>query len=115
MSTLPENRLRQFKLIQSRLQHFWKRWSTEYIPQRQRRGRWTEMSKNLSIGDLAILRDDTAPPIHWRLVRIKEIHPGADGVIRVVTVRNSTGTEFRHPVNKLALLPNPEDEDLEGQ
>ncbi|KAF0749800.1 Integrase catalytic domain-containing protein [Aphis craccivora] len=72
----------------SRLQHFWKRWSTEYIPQLQRRIRWTEMSKNLSIGDLAILRDETAPPIHWRLVRIKGVHPGADSVARVVTVRN---------------------------
>lgn len=115
VSTLPDNRLRQFKLIQSRLQHFWKRWSTEYMPQLQRRGRWTEMSKNLSIGDLAILRDETAPPIHWRLVRIKEVHPGADGVVRVVTVRNSNGTEFRRPVVKLAPLPNPEDEDLDDQ
>jgi len=82
VSKIPENRLRQFKLIQSRLQHFWKRWSTEYIPQLHRRGRWTDVSKNMSIGDLAILCDETAHSINWQLVRVTQVHPGADGVVR---------------------------------
>jgi len=30
---LPKNRLRKFQLIQARVQHFWKRWSSEYLPQ----------------------------------------------------------------------------------
>lgn len=39
VSMVPTNRLHQFKLLQARLQHFWKRWSAEYLPQLQRRGR----------------------------------------------------------------------------
>jgi len=36
-SGVPLNRLRRFTLIQSRLQLFWQRWTSEYLPQMQRR------------------------------------------------------------------------------
>ncbi|XP_008178394.1 uncharacterized protein LOC103307827 [Acyrthosiphon pisum] len=112
---LPENRLRKFQLIQARLQHFWKRWSAEYLPQLQRRDRWiSKKSKDISVGDLAILKPDNIPSLQWQMVRVIKVCPGADGVVRVVTVRNATGTEYVRPVRKLARLPNQE-EDLPNQ
>jgi len=100
VSEVPDNRVRHFKLVQSRLQHFWKRWSLEYLPQLQRRGRWFTPEKNLEIGQLAILKDDSNPPIHWRLVRVISTHPGADDVVRVVTVCNSAGLYIQKPSHK---------------
>ena len=109
---IPENRLRKFQLIQARVQHFWKRWSSEYLPQLQRRGRWTSKVENISVGDLAILKQDNIPSLQWQMVRVIKVSPGADGVIRVVTVRNAAGAEYVRPVRKLARLPNQE-EDVE--
>lgn len=53
------------------------------------------------------------PTLKWPLVRVTAAHPGADGVVRAVTVRNSTGSEFQRPAVKLSLLPTEKDEDDE--
>jgi len=89
----------------------WKRWSSEYLPQVQKRGKWTKPTRNVQVGDLAILKDDLLPPIHWHLVRIIKTHPGLDGIVRAATVRNSAGLEFKRPVVKLAILPTAQDEE----
>lgn len=89
LSTVPSNRLKRFKLMQAQIQHFLKRWSTEYLPQIQKRGKWTEPTRNFQVGDLAILKDDLLPPIHWCLVRVVKVHPRLDQVVRPVTVRNN--------------------------
>lgn len=113
LSTVPHNRLKRFKLMQAQMQHFWKRWSTEYLPQIQKRGKWTKPTRNFQVGDLAILKDDLLPPIHWNLVRVVKVHPGLDQIVRAVTVLNSSGVELKRPVVKLALLPTSADEDVE--
>jgi len=111
ISTVPQNRLRRFRLMQSQFQTFWKRWSSEYLPQCQRKGKWLKRTRNAVVGDLAILKNELLPPLQWPLVRIVQIHPGQDGVVRAVTVRNSSGQSFKRPVVKLAFLPSEEDED----
>lgn len=111
VSEVPKNRLHRFKLMQSQMQIFWKRWTKKYLPQVQRRGKWAKVGRNAVVGDLAILQDRALPPIQWPLVRVTKIHPGADNIVRVVTVRNSSGSEFKRPIVKLALLPTEEDED----
>lgn len=88
---IPHNRLRRFKLMQAQSQLFWKRWSSEYLPQCQRRGKWTRVTRNISEGDLAILKNDCTPPLQWNLMRVTKNHPGNDGIVRAVTVRNSLG------------------------
>ncbi|XP_050535050.1 uncharacterized protein LOC126902072 [Daktulosphaira vitifoliae] len=56
--------------------------------------------------DVYLWTDSTiAPPYQWPLVRVSTVHPGTDGIVRAVTVRNSGGTEFKRPVVKLAFLP----------
>ena len=78
----------------------------EYLPQMQKRGRWTSPSRAIQVGDLAILKENNVPVLQWKLVRISAVHPGADGVIRVVTVKQSSGAEMKRPVVKVALLPS---------
>ncbi|KAG5860800.1 Protein of unknown function DUF5641, partial [Gonioctena quinquepunctata] len=105
LTELPPNRLSQYERLHQIAQHFWNRRSQEYLSHIQQRSKWREnYLDTLKIGSMVILIDDCAPPQHWRLGRIKELHPGSDGVIRVVSVKTSTGVTKR-AVQKLCLLP----------
>lgn len=50
------------------------------------------------------------PSMRWKIVRITKIHPGTDGVVRVVTV-NSAGREFQRPASKIAILLSVKEEE----
>ena len=44
-------------------------------------------------------------PTQWPLARVVKVHPGRDGLVRVVTVKTNNGI-YTRPVNKtVALLP----------
>lgn len=105
----PTNRLSKYQQFAQVLQHFWTRWSKEYISTLQERGKWRiNQNHQLSIGSLVLLKEDNLPPLRWRLGRIALLHPGSDGVVRVVTVRTSSG-EVKRSVTKVCVLPVEED------
>ncbi|XP_050076085.1 uncharacterized protein LOC126563480 [Anopheles maculipalpis] len=103
-SILKENRLSRWQLVQSMLQHFWRRWTAEYLPELQNRSKWLKR-KEIKVGSLVLLADQNTPPLHWPLARIVAAHPGDDGVTRVVTVRTANGAEFKRAVTEVCLLP----------
>ncbi|CAK1581457.1 unnamed protein product [Parnassius mnemosyne] len=45
-------------------------------------------------------RNSPADPVR----RVQDVHPGKDGVVRVVTLRTTNGL-LKRPVNKLCPLP----------
>ncbi|CAI6349887.1 unnamed protein product [Macrosiphum euphorbiae] len=94
----------RWKLLDHCHQHFWRRWSTEYLHTLQERGKWTRDQPNIEVGQMVTIRDSLAPPLEWRLGRVLEVLPGADGVVRVVRVLTSRGIVTR-PAAKLVLLP----------
>ena len=96
--------LRRWHLCQSLVRHFWKRWSTEYLSTLRRYTKWHHPSRNLQVGDVIILQDDNLIPLQWPLGRIVEVHPGSDGLVRVVQVKTSAGIIYRRPISKIALL-----------
>ncbi|XP_062714536.1 uncharacterized protein LOC134291166 [Aedes albopictus] len=101
---IPTNRLSHWQHIQQLREHFWKRWSREYLTELQVRGKWTKQKVNIQPGMVVLLKDDNLPPQCWNLGRVERVHPGADNLVRVVDVRTKTGT-FRRPIHKLAPLP----------
>ncbi|XP_055613091.1 uncharacterized protein LOC129759623 [Uranotaenia lowii] len=108
---VPMNRLNQSQTLQKRLQHFWDRWRVEYLTQLQ--GRFKRWKKPIDVkaGQLVIIKEDNLPPSRWKMGRIEQVHPGADGVVRVVTLKTASGPSTR-PVEKLCFLPaasQPED------
>jgi len=105
----PLNSLRRWKYVQALMQLFWRRWSSEYLPQLQIRGKWTSNKTPLKIGDIAIVRDENTPPTKWKLGRVLNVHPGKDGIIRVVTIRLGSGAELKRPTVKLCPLPTEAD------
>ncbi|XP_055711438.1 uncharacterized protein LOC129806693 [Phlebotomus papatasi] len=98
------NRLTRWKLLQRFVQHFWKRWNQEYITSLQQRPKWCTSTRNLEIGDLVLLRENTMKPAAWKMGRVTATHPGKDLAVRVVTIRTKDGLQKR-AVNTLAKLP----------
>ncbi|XP_055597349.1 uncharacterized protein LOC129747262 [Uranotaenia lowii] len=98
------NRLNNSQIVQQKLQQIWTRWKQEYLCQLQARTkRWNKPVK-IEVGKLVVICDDNSPPIHWKMGRIHEVHPGIDGVVRVVTLKTATGFKTR-AVERLCLLP----------
>lgn len=77
--------------MQQIVQHFWQRWSKDYLNEMQTRNKWKTAEKRLEDGTMVILKEDEAHPQHWQLGRIVELHPGSDAVTRVATVKFSKG------------------------
>lgn len=99
----PIDRLRGFQLVQALQQRLWNRWKTEYLHTLQHRPKWTAPQRDLQVGDLVLI-SSPSPPLSWPVGRVSELHPGADGTLRVVDVTTPRGT-YRRPVVKLARLP----------
>lgn len=53
---------------------------------------------------MVVVVDNQSPPLHWRLGRVTQLYPGADGIVRVAQVLTKTGSLTR-PVVKLVPLP----------
>ncbi|XP_065075090.1 uncharacterized protein LOC135698873 [Ochlerotatus camptorhynchus] len=91
--------------MQRRTQTFWKLWSTDYLHQLQQRTKHYYRQPNVLIGKLVLLKDDNLPPFRWSMGRIENVHPGADGLVRVVTVRLASDAIFDRSIVKICLLP----------
>ena len=99
------NLLRRWDLCQSLVRHFWQRWSVEYLTSLRRYAKWHKPTRNMSVGDVVVLKEDNLIPTTWPLGRIIEVFHGKDGLVRVVNVKTKNGT-FKRPIHKLApLLP----------
>ncbi|CAK9814055.1 hypothetical protein ANTPLA_LOCUS8052 [Anthophora plagiata] len=110
-TNLNESRVNRYQLLQKMLQHFWKRWHREYLHGLQQRHKWRADSPDpIQTGAMVLLREDNLPPLQWRLGRIIELHPGPDGVTRVVSVRTVHGT-LKRPVKRICILPDAEPAD----
>lgn len=106
VTEIPSNRLKQWELTQRMLQQFWKRWRVEYLSQLQGRQKRWRPPVNVEKGKLVVICDDNQPPTQWKLGRIEEVHPGQDGIVRVVTLKTATGS-LKRPVERVCLLPEP--------
>ncbi|XP_070075741.1 uncharacterized protein [Drosophila takahashii] len=96
----------QFMEGQRILRQFWKRWSSDWLSHLQARPKWRQEEENLQVNDLVIIKDDRTGPTAWKLGRILELHPGADGMVRVATIYTNSGT-YTRSVSKLCRLPIP--------
>ena len=105
VSEVPFNRLRRWQQTQKMLQLIWKRWHLEYLSSLQPRAKWCNPPVQLVKNQLVILFDENSAPVCWPMARIHELHPGSDGVVRVVTVQTPKG-RYTWPVTKICLLPN---------
>ncbi|XP_036150809.1 uncharacterized protein LOC118648578 [Monomorium pharaonis] len=102
------NRLTRWQLTDQLRQHFWRRWSQDYLHQLQQRHKWpTSKGDQLKVGQLALIKQPGLAPLQWLRGRVEKIHPGEDGIARSATLRTNKGTLVR-PLSRLAILPTEE-------
>ncbi|KAL0871503.1 hypothetical protein ABMA27_005221 [Loxostege sticticalis] len=102
---VPSSRLNHFQLLQQMQQNFWQSWSRDYLGVLQQRTKWRcAKGPALAIGTVVIIKDVRLPTCQWALGRISEVHPGADGEVRVATIKTSKGI-VKRAFNNLCPLP----------
>ena len=94
---------RRWRHSQQIADHFWRRWTREYLPTLIRRQKWTKETRGIRVGDVVLVAENTTPRGHWPLARVTKVFPGSDGRVRSVELRTQSGTYVR-PVIRLCLL-----------
>lgn len=107
LTEISESRLSRWQLIQRLQQHFWKKWSKEYISGLQHRTTRKNLISPITKGTLVLIKEDSLPSFKWRIGRVVCIHPGKDKIAQVATIKTSTGT-IKIATSKLCLLTTNE-------
>jgi hypothetical protein len=102
------NRLTRFQYLCRIKQDFWNKWSQYYLQELQTRHKW-HTKVDVKLGQMVVIQEDKVPATQWLLGRIVALHPGSDGVTRVVTVKTVNG-EYKRPLAKLCFLPIDDNE-----
>ncbi|XP_011868252.1 PREDICTED: uncharacterized protein LOC105562212, partial [Vollenhovia emeryi] len=73
ITQLKTGRLSRWQHLEQMRQHFWRRWSSEYLLQLQGRTKWhSNRGPALKVGQLVICKEDGLPSLKWMLGRVKE-------------------------------------------
>lgn len=96
---------------------FWRLWRRDFLATLQSRKKWQRRQPNLLVGDVVILRDEAVCRAEWRLARVEEVYPAADGLVRSCKVSVAdpakdygtrkgalTRSTYVRPVHKLTFL-----------
>ncbi|KAK6175232.1 hypothetical protein SNE40_013739 [Patella caerulea] len=104
-----EDMRRRVRYLNQTLDHFWRRWSSEYLLElRNRYAIKVKSGPKMSIGDVVTVHNENLPRCRWRIGRIIELIPGEDKSIRAVRLRvravNGQINIIQRPVQKLYPL-----------
>ena len=97
------NPRKRFAFIQSLAQHFWRRFVREYVPTLMRRSKWYTKGRQVKVGDVVLIVDYNCPRGKWDLALVKQVYPGADGVVRNVLLKTKSG-EYKRSVQKCCII-----------
>ena len=100
---------RRWKQVQYLADLFWRRWTREYLPLLQKRQKWIQPKRNVQVGDVVVIVDDTQPRNSWQLGRILETMPDKRGFVRQVRLQTQTSILVR-PISKICLLLEADNE-----
>ena len=79
--------MERYLYLQILLNHYCKCWKQEYLHHLTVRNKWHKEEPPLQVGDIVLVSDDDMSRGKWPLARVKEVHPGRDGLVRTETVR----------------------------
>jgi hypothetical protein len=95
--------------------YIWRKWHRDYFPTLIVRQKWHTNKRNLQVGDIVLVQDNSAFRGNWKLGQVAEVKPGKDSIIRDVAIRYKnvgpgtkyTGTQdmlIRRSVHRLVVL-----------
>ncbi|XP_045779565.1 uncharacterized protein LOC123877104 [Maniola jurtina] len=103
-----DTHLTRYQRIEQLRQHFWARWSKEYVSELQKRTKWQTPYHSLELNSLVLLKEENLPPLRWKLGRIVALFPGPDQVARVADVKTASGIARTPPEWRYAEVSEAE-------
>ncbi|XP_064624606.1 uncharacterized protein LOC135486053 [Lineus longissimus] len=94
---------KEWRKVQYLTELFWERWMYEYLPNLQKRDKWSKQRRNVQEGDVVLLKEDNLTRNQWPLARVMKVFPGADGMVRSALVKIAT-SEYQRPIAKMCLI-----------
>ena len=92
---------------------FWVRWRKEYLQNLQKRPKWTNHERKVSVGDIVLVKEDNAHRNNWLLGQIPEVMRSSDGKVRrakVKTSKEGNAKTYDRPIASFVLLLKREEE-----
>ena len=105
-----DNTKKRHKYIQSLIDHFWKRWSNEYLVELREHHKKFKNTKCLPaprLNDVVLIKDDNLKRSDWKMVKITELIRSKDNNIRAAKLDTRSNGKLVHicrPINKLFPL-----------
>ncbi len=99
---------KRWRRVQFLANEFWQRWKREYLLNLQQRKKWQRTSRNSQVNDIVILHNDGAQRNEWKLARVVETYPSADGIVRKLKLLLSDTTFVKEkPHTRSVYLERP--------
>ena len=92
-----------WRRAQARVNAFWKVWKREYLMLLHDRRKWRTTKKDIAVGDLVLLVDETCRRSEWKLGRVISVS-GTPNHVRKAEVRRVDGRVLTKDRTKLVLL-----------
>ena len=77
---------KRWRRIQHLANDFRQRWRKIHLQLLQGQQKWLRPHKNLSVGDIVILQDESTSRNCWKLARVDKVYHSKDGLVRKVKV-----------------------------
>ena len=69
--------LRKRRKVHFLCNEFWEIWRKAYLSQMQQRLKWQRDKRDLQIGEVVPITDESLPQCQWKLDRVFEVNPGS--------------------------------------
>jgi hypothetical protein len=94
---------RRWRRVQHLCNEFWSRWRKEYLQTLQVRQKWSNVTRNITCGDVCFVKDDCIHRAEWKMALVIRVNKDDQGSVRSVELRTQRTTLVR-PISKVALL-----------
>jgi hypothetical protein len=74
--------------------HLWTRFHEENAPMIAPRTKCTPEQENIRVDDIVVELDHETPRGSWKLMRVSEVYPSEDGLVRKVEIVNAKGKAY---------------------
>jgi hypothetical protein len=93
----------RWKLISTLIEHFWKIFIREYLPELRRMQKWKVVRTDLKPGELVLETNPDTPVGQWKIARVMDVIRSKDGLVRKCLIRHSNH-EYLRPIVNLCPL-----------
>ena len=94
---------RRWRQVQYLADLLWRRWTREYLPHLQQHQKRAQPRRNVQVGDVVLIVDDTQPRNSWQPGTVLETMPNKRGHVSKVKLRTQSSVLLR-PISKVCLL-----------